>query len=209
MLFRSHLVLTTTLSQNDFYHREDTCSGAEIKLLYTGNYSFAKGLRELVDAFAQLSRSRDNITLHFVGWDYDHKKSVESELKKRANNLGVGEKVIFHGYKTIGHELNEMYRMADIYIIPSYHEGFPRTIWEAMANSLPVIATKVGSIPHFLRDEQDVLLIEPKASEELVRAIERIVDNGELRRKLIRNGFLLVRENTVEKRTRKLIQALS
>lgn len=203
-----NLVKTTTLTYNDIYYRQDTCRGDEIKLLYTGSFSFAKGLRELVDAFALLCMNRANLSLHFVGWDYDPKKPIETHLKKQAFDLGVGGKVFFHGFKTVGPELNAMYRMADIYIIPSYHEGFPRTIWEAMANSLPVIATKVGSIPHFLKDRHDAFLIEPQNSNQIVKAATTIIENSSLRQELIKNGYELAAQNTVEVLTSKLIDVL-
>jgi glycosyltransferase involved in cell wall biosynthesis len=203
-----HLVRTTTLKQNDFYYRQDTCQGDEIRLLYTGSFSFAKGLRELVDAFAFLSSNRKNITLHFVGWDYDPAKPVETYLSNQAVQLGVAEKVVFHGFRAVGTELDEMYRMADIYVIPSYHEGFPRTIWEAMANSLPVIATRVGSIPHFLKDGHDALLIEPQNPDHIVDAVNKIIDDSDLRRGLIQNGYKMAGENTLEELTSKMIDLL-
>lgn len=204
-----HLVRTTTLSQKDFYYREDTCQGNEIKLLYTGSFSFAKGLRELVDAFAILTVSKENITLHFVGWDYNHAKPIETYLRKQAEMLNVAEKVFFHGFKTVGPELNEMYRLADIYIIPSYHEGFPRTIWEAMANSLPVIASRVGSIPYFLKDRGNAFLIEPKRTDEIILALREIILNSDLRKKMIKNGFRLAKENTIDIQTKHLVNILA
>lgn len=203
-----HLVRTTTISQNDFYNRLDTCQVDEIKLLYTGSLSFAKGLRELIEAFALLVEGRRNLTLHFVGWEYDLSKPVEKYLKDRASELRITDQVFFHGFKTVGPELNEMYRMADIYILPSYHEGFPRTIWEAMANSLPVIATKVGSIPHFLRDKHDAYLIEPQNTHEIVRAISDILDNSKLRQRLIQNGHNQASRNTLEMQTKAMVELL-
>lgn len=203
-----HLVRTTTLSPSDLFYREDTCRGDEIKLLYTGSFSFAKGLRELVSAVALLAGNRKKITLHFVGWDYKPSKPVETYLKNQAEKLGIAEKVFFHGYKTVGPELNEMYRMADIYVIPSYHEGFPRTIWEAMANSLPVIATRVGSIPHFLIDRHDALLIEPRNPEQIAKAITSIIEENKFRQGLIQNGYKIAGENTLMVLTATMINLL-
>jgi len=203
-----HLVRTTTLSQSDFYYRLDTCLGNEIKLLYTGSFSFAKGLRELIEAFSFLVYKRGNLTLHFVGWEYDSSKPVQNFLKDKAAEYGIVDQVVFHGFKTLGVELNEIYRMADIYILPSYNEGFPRTIWEAMANSIPVIATKVGSIPHFLKDGNDALLIEPQNSEQIVEAVLRIIENKSLRQTLIMNGYKLAGNNTLKILTSKMIAIL-
>lgn len=203
-----HLVKTTTLSDDDFFYREDTCQGDEVKLLYTGSLSFAKGLRELIDAFAILYQKRENISLHLVGWDYDPGKSTEKYLKSQTEKYGIANKIFFHGYKTVGPELNAMYRMADIYIIPSSHEGFPRSIWEAMANGLPVIATAVGSIPYYLTNNESAILIEAKNYQAIAVAVEALLIHSDLRKKLITNGYLLAKEHTLDKQVKNMITIL-
>jgi glycosyltransferase involved in cell wall biosynthesis len=109
----------------------------------------------------------------------------------------------------VGPELNKMYQQADLYVIPSYHEGFPRTIWEAMANSLPVIATKVGGIPTYLTHEKNAMLIEPKSVQEIVRGIKKMANDSVLRKKIIVEGFELVKSNTLEVQTKKMITIVS
>jgi glycosyltransferase involved in cell wall biosynthesis len=203
-----NLVRTTTLTKSDFYYRDDTCMGKEVRLLYTGSFSFAKGLRVLLEAFSILYRGNENISLHFVGWEYDPSKPVESFIRKQAVTLGVADRITFHGFKTVGSELNEMYRMADIYIIPSYHEGFPRTIWEAMANSLPVIASNVGSVPHFLENMHDALLIDPGNMQQIVDSVHKILNDSILRRRLIQNGNKLAVQNTLEVLTSHMVNLL-
>lgn len=199
------LIRTTTLSQKDFYYRNDTCVGNEINLLFTGRIDPAKGLSELVQATSNIVRKSIPIKLNIVGWETDPIKPYEKELKILASNLGIASHVEFHGKKSIGEELNNEYRKNDIYVIPSYYEGFPRTIWEAMANSLPVIATNVGGIPKTLMDKQNVLLIEPKSIQEIELAIMEIVKNKELRMKLIHNAFHFASEITLEKQTQRMV----
>lgn len=204
-----HLIRTTTLSNGDFFVRADTCHKDEIKILYTGSFSLSKGLLDLIEAFAILYNELKNISLHFVGWENLSQKPFESTLKRRIVDLNLSKVVFFHGFKKIGPDLNEMYRMADIYIIPSYQEGFPRTIWEAMANSLPVVATRVGSIPHYLEDRTNVFLIEPRKPEQIVEAVREIINNHTLRQSIIRNAFELVQENTLEIQTKKLVKIIT
>lgn len=107
--------------------------------------------------------------------------------------------------------MNQLYRDAQLYVLASTSdfEGFPRTIWEAMANSCPVIATRVGSIPHYLEHERHALLIEPGDVEGIVQAVKRMVEDGELRRRLIRNGYAMAQSNTLDIQTKKLIQILN
>lgn len=199
---------STTLSGEDIFYRENTCLGDPIHLLFTGRIDLQKGLMELVEAFALLARQHTTLLLHFVGWEENFQKPVETALRQRAAELNVREKVVFHGRKQLGEELWQMYRMADIYVIPSYHEGFPRTIWEAMAHSLPIVATSVGAIPYYLTNEKSALLIKPKNVEAIVAGINALLENPSLRRQLIANALNLVKENTLNNRAKQMIAQL-
>lgn len=199
-------IKTSTLSTNDFFVRDNTCLNSEIHLLYTGRIDFAKGLRELIDATFLLNKEGRCITTHIVGWEDDSKKPVENTLKEFTYNLNISDKVIFHGKKNLGVELNEMYRMADIYIIPSYHEGFPRTIWEAMANCLPVIATNVGSIKSYTFGACEI--IDPKSSLAIKNSVNRLINEPHLRKQMIKEGYKLARQNTLENSAKSIITLL-
>ena len=133
-------------------------------------------------------------------------KPVESELRTYGEKISIEEYVIFHGFKTLGDELNKMYRMADIYVLPSHEEGFPRTIWEALANSLAVITTKVGGIPFFLTHSVNAFLIEPKRVNEFVLGIKTIISDKDLRVSLIKNGLDVAKENTLEIQANRIIE---
>ena len=203
-----HQIKTTTLSQSDFYPREDTCQETTIKLLYTGRIDMAKGLQELLEATIQLNKKSIKFELHFVGWEYDTNEPVKHKLLELAKENGFEDCVFFHGKLKVGAPLNAMYRMADIYVIPSYHEGFPRTIWEAMANSLPVIASKVGAIPAYLSHDENAILIEPKSVDQIVSAVQNLTSNTTLRQSIIKSAFELVQENTLENQTKKLVHSI-
>jgi glycosyltransferase involved in cell wall biosynthesis len=108
-----------------------------------------------------------------------------------------------------GKELFELYRSCDIFVLPSHHEGFPRVIWEAMASSLPVIATKVGSIPHTLKDGINVTLISPKNNDELYKAMIYIINTTEKRKELIKNSRILLNDLTTEIQVGKILQYIN
>ena len=201
------LIKTTTLNEQSFFKRDDTCKGEIINLLYTGRINFQKGLRELVEATAELNK-KYNIKLHLVGWEDGEKPVFQMHLNEMASDLKIQDKVLFHGKQKIGPQLNHFYRTSDIYIIPSYHEGFPRTIWEAMASSLPVVATSVGSIPYYLNNKQDVYIIEPRDKDCIVKAIEELINDNNLRQKIIKNAYELVSDVTLEKQTKILIDKI-
>jgi glycosyltransferase involved in cell wall biosynthesis len=99
------------------------------------------------------------------------------------------------------------YRNADVYVMASrLSEGFPRTIWEAMAHSVPVVATRVGSIPHFVGDVAE--LAEPRNPTDLARALRRVLDDGEHRRRMIAEGHRLAGQNTLDLRCREMVDAI-
>lgn len=203
-----HQIKTTTLSEQDIYWREDVAQGEVIKLLYTGRIDKAKGLIELCEAFKRIHQTHPQTELHLVGWEENDLKPVEQELKTFATENRLADKIIFHGKKKVGPELNAFYQQCDFYVLPSYHEGFPRTIWEAMANGLPVIATTVGAIPAFLTHQQNAILIPPKQIEPIVQAFYELMQHIPLRKKMIQEGYKLAHENTLEKQTDYMVQQL-
>jgi len=196
---------TTTLSVNDFFEREDTCLQRPVRLLYTGRMDRAKGLIHMVEALDHLVREGEDVVLDLVGWPQKGDPILD-EIRQFAEARGIAKRVHYHGFKPVGPKLFAFYKQADIYVIASVSsEGFPRTIWEAMAHSLPVIATEVGSIPLFLERTKAALLIGPRDCEVLARAIQRVLHSPHLRKKLISNGFRLAKENTLDVRAKEMI----
>lgn len=204
----SHLVRTSTLVESDFYSRNDTCQTTPYNILFVGRYDFAKGLRELLEACALLLNKGIPIRLHLAGWEDRENKPVISWLTQKAVELGMEHYFINHGRKSNGNDLNSLYRMADIFVIPSYQEGFPRVIWEAMANSLPVIATTVGDIPHTLVDGQDALLIPKKDVNAIADGIERLIASPSLRMGLIANAMAKAKETTLQTQSKNLAKRI-
>jgi glycosyltransferase involved in cell wall biosynthesis len=198
-------VKTTTLYENDFFHRDDTCISTPYRLLYTGRMSMSKGLFEMVQAVSKLAAMGEDVILDLVGPVQNSEPLCH--LFNLARDLGVQKRIVYHGYKTVGPELFAYYKQADIYLIMSRStEGFPRTVWEAMAHSLPVIATNVGGIPTTV--EGSALVINPCSVDELAIAIQLLIHNQELRQQYIRAGYLLAQENTLEKQAMGIIQKI-
>jgi glycosyltransferase involved in cell wall biosynthesis len=155
-----------------------------------------KGLWDMLEAMNLLVSWGEDVVLNLVGWP-ERGDPILDEMLSAANRTGLSEQVVYHGSKPIGTELFEFYKKSDIYLIASRtSEGFPRTIWEALAHSLPVVATRVGSIPIFLDGAAE--LVAPQDSMGLALAIKNLLHNPPRRQMLIQNGMRLVRENTLE-----------
>jgi glycosyltransferase involved in cell wall biosynthesis len=200
-------VRTTTLTSDDFFIREDTCQAPPHHLLYTGRMDRAKGLFEMVEAVALLVSQGEDVILDLVGWPAEG-DTIMTELANLAQARRVSDRVLYHGYKKLGPDLFSYYKQADIYVIASQSsEGFPRSIWEAMSHSLPVVATRVGSIPYFLEGAAE--LIEPNEGNGLTGSLRKILHDQARRRHLIQAGLHLAQENTLEMQTEKLMDIIN
>lgn len=200
---------TTTLTPNDFFFRENTCQSNPIHLLYTGRMDRTKGILDILESVAELVYSGEDIILNLVG-PLERGDSVLEDMKSKAALLGISKRVCYHGYQPIGPALSSFYNSADIYIIASQSsEGFPRTIWEAMAHGLPVIATSVGSIPYYLEDGKNAIIVSPKSPKSLADAILRLINNPQLRTKLMKNAYTIAKTNTIEIRAKEMIGRIS
>jgi len=198
-------VKTTTLTDADFFERANTCLNPDgINLLFVGRIEKAKGVEELFEVFVKLRKDGYQLALHLAGWETADSMRYQSFFSEQ---LGNEDSVVFHYHKT-GSELMLLYRNADIFVLPSHHEGFPRTIWEAMANSLPVVSTNVGSIPYFLENNKHIVMVSPQDAEGLYQAIKTMIEDKPLREILIKNAYNYAKDVTLEKQTKLLIEAL-
>ena len=114
-------------------------------ILFTGRLCMGKGILELLYIAQMLKRSHPNVTIYLVG-DGPFKKYFYSHIKKRVlSNV----KLIAH----VSHfEIIDFYKRSRIYVLPTYYEGLPTTILEAMACKIPVVATNVSGIPEQIDD---------------------------------------------------------
>jgi glycosyltransferase involved in cell wall biosynthesis len=197
---------TTTLTSKDFYFRADTCQKKPYHILYAGRMDRGKGLMEVGQAIINLILQGEDIHFGLVGWQ-ERGDPILDELKTLFEQNGFIARIHDLGYKPVGEELFACYRNADIFVNASLaSEGFPRTLWEAMANSLPIVATRVGSIPDYA--ENAVELIPPRDVEALSKAILNLLHTPTRRMELISNGMELVRQNTLEVQTKKMISEI-
>jgi len=198
-----HIIKTTTLSNDDFYHRENTCKQAKIRLIFAGRISKIKGLLDILESMAILVDEGFDLEFKLVGMT-DKKDPTLLEMKEKAVVLNISDRWEYIGYRTAGENLLQEYRKSDIFVIASQSnsEGFPRTIWEAMASSLPVVATKVSSIPMFTKGAAQ--LATPKDISSLTNSLRTVLENKQRRKEMITMGMELAKENTLEKRAREL-----
>ena len=167
--------------------RESSRDDEDRRILFLGNLSERKGVSDLLHALARPAVLAQRWVVELAGaGDIDHYRAL-------AESLGIGERVRFLGWvdqKTAGQHLAR----ADLLILPSYDEGLPLVILEALANAVPVIATPVGEIGHVLVDGQDALLVEPGAVPAIGDALVSLLADRALRERIGESGRRLYQQ---------------
>jgi glycosyltransferase involved in cell wall biosynthesis len=191
---KSEFVPTNTLRNHHF--TEFAFRGFQPKpvLLFCGRVVKDKGIEELILAMGKLKKSGTLLKLHIVG---SITESYKKYLEKLIIEEGIEGEVFFEGFKKFGEELLSFFRMADLYVLPSYHEGFPHTIWEASSTSTPIITTKVGGIPGLV-SEKEVFFTLSKSVDQLSNSIEKVINNPVASEKTAHAAFNLARQFTIE-----------
>ena len=205
---KSKLINTGNIKLSDISKekRLNLFSKKVIRLLYVGRIDWAKGFNEMLESLENLnSHGGKKYILDIVGWDESKGEKVLKQIIHLIESKGLINLVTFHGKKRPGKDLNFFYRNSDIFILPSYQEGFPRTIWEAFANGLPVVSTPVGAIKYKLVNRKHALFCDVKSSRSLSDRIKEITMDSDLMNCCIENGYLLVEDNTIEIQVEKLI----
>jgi colanic acid/amylovoran biosynthesis glycosyltransferase len=151
---------------------------AEPEILCVGRLVHRKGQSLLIEACAALLQRGIAVRLTLVG---DGPK--RAELETLAEALGVRERVTFAG--SVGHDdILPRFRAADVFCLPSFSEGVPVVLMEAMAQSVPVVTTQVMGIPELVQDEHSGLLVAPGRVDLLTEALARLVQDRTLSERL-------------------------
>ncbi len=154
----------------------------EPAILFVGANYQRKGLGVLLVALGRLRARLPAAQLHVVGDD-----PAADRFRARARCLGLGDAVRFYGWRPHG-EVRAMMAGASIFALPSLVEAFGLVYLEALETGVPVLATTVGGLAEFLRDDVDVLLVPPGDEAALAAALYRAATDAALRARLSAAG---------------------
>jgi len=171
-------------------------------LLYVGNAYPHKNLEGLLYAFKEFKeKKKSDSQLVLVGKeDYFFER-----LKKEAENMGLIKEgdVIFTGFIT-DEELDCLYKGALLYIFPSFYEGFGLPPLEAMTRGIPVVSSYATCLKEVLGEA--AYYFNPYKKEDMIKAIEKVIENRQLREKLVRKGLEQVKKFSWKKMARETIE---
>ena len=140
-----------------------------------------KGVEYFLDAAFILAERFPDVRFLVAG-DGGSKK----ELEDRACRLGLGQRIVFTGFRS---DVRELLSEAAISVLPSLSEGTSNTLLESMAAGIPVIATRVGGNPEVIEDGISGLLVPPRDSAAIAAAVGRLLEDEELASRLGQAGM--------------------
>lgn len=174
------------------------------RVLYLGHIGQAKGSNDLVAAAEKVISQYESVQFELVG-----EELVPGERAEMANEIvsrGLSDFVKLVP-PVFGPEKILLFRNADVFVYPSYHEGMPMAILEAMACALPVVATRVGGIPELVCEGENGYLAAPGDVDQLAKGILQILRNPELGAALGLRSYQMIAERfDLEKHVQQLVE---
>ncbi|HYV85577.1 MAG TPA: glycosyltransferase [Patescibacteria group bacterium] len=151
-----------------------------------------KGLDDFLDAAAILLERRPDLHFLVVGARFKthsgepvRDDAYQRVLERQARRLGIADRVRFTGFRL---DVPALLAASSVSVLPSLSEGLSNTVLESMAAGIPVVTTGVGGTPEAVTDGETGLLVVPRDSPALARAIGRVLDDPDLARRLGQNA---------------------
>jgi glycosyltransferase involved in cell wall biosynthesis len=168
-------------------------------LLFVGAQVPRKNLVRFLGALKIVHLHGIQIPLVMIGPEGEETEAILTQAEK----LGLGHWVISAGYLS-GTDVRHAYRLASAFVLPSLCEGFGLPLVEAMASGIPVAASQTSAIPEVCRDA--ALYFQPESPESMAEKVVAIIEDGELREKLIARGKQRARDFSWENAAAETLQ---
>ncbi len=174
-------IFFTKIKNNDFRSKFKIPEKEKL-VLFFGRYNVTKGPEKLILAAKEILKERNDITFLFVGPD-------EGMLPQMLELSKDVKKIIIEGPIRDRKEVVKMYQSADVFPMPSFREGLPLTLFEAMASGLPIVASPVNGIPYEMENNVNGIFINYGDIQGLKGAILKILDDKALASKFSKNNI--------------------
>ncbi len=158
------------------------------KMLFLGRLGKRKGTYDLIEVLPAIFQKFPDAHMYFGG--DGEREQAEALCRKK----GIADHVTFLGWVRDA-EKEKYLKECSVYVLPTYHEGMPMSILEAMAYGMAVVSTYVGGIPHLITDGENGLLCEAGDKESLKRLLYEILFNEKKCIQFGRNSIKKIREN--------------
>ena len=175
-------VVENGVDEKFFYPKKEKSEKTMKYAIFVGRIDREKGLFDLVECGRYIRRERPELNFIIAGKGRDLKKLI-NKIKK----IGLQDKFIFLG-QVEKDNLVKLYQNATFFIFPSYHEGLPSVILEAMSCGLPIIATDVRGNRDLIINGENGIIVPPKEPKKLAEAINSLLEDEKLMEYLGKNA---------------------
>ena len=185
--------------KNNNFKKKNKINEKNKIVLFFGRLNVTKGPDKLVEIAKLVLKQRDDVIFIIRGPDEGMKKIIQEAVKNEKNIILMPET------RDKG-EIIKMYQSADIFVIPSFREGLPLTLFEAMASGLPIVASPVNGIP-FEMNQDNGFLVNYGDNKKFAEKIIELLDNKKLRESMRKNNLKRARNytwNIIAKKTLKI-----
>ena len=162
----------------------------EIILALVGRISRWKGQMILLDAFNNLVQKNENIKLVFVGAPPPNQEKFQKDLEERIASFKLNDKVLIIPFQN---EIHKIWQAIDIAVVPSTEpEPFGMVAIEAMLAHKPIVGSNHGGLTEIIENNATGFLVTPNSVQDLVIALEKLIQNELLRKEMGEKGYLRV-----------------
>lgn len=184
----SKIMIVKNMVEENAFNR-DRYTGKIINFLFLGNIGPGKGIFDLLNIVLQHKDTYHNKLKLYIGGDGD----IESVVAF-INEHKLGDLVEYVGWVS-GDKKKILFQEANIFVLPSYNEGLPVSILEAMSYQMPIIATSVGGIPEIVKNNHNGFLVSPGNFEDINNAINMYLNNKNLINEHGMNSLEMVKDH--------------
>lgn len=178
-IYNNKTELINNLIDSENFDQRTTCSD-KFRIIFVGWIINTKGVEELIEAFSLLKKDCANVELNLIGpYENDYLNYLHNKYDFSCINV--------YG-KLNNCDVKKMLLNSDVFVLPSYTEGFPNSVLEAMVSRVPVIATNVGAIPSILSNNCGIV-INPKKYSEIYDSLKKIMKNKKMTNLFIENAY--------------------
>lgn len=159
-------------------------------VLFLGELGKRKGCYDIPTVIKMVKESIPNVRFVLAGAGSD---ADEKNIKQLIEDKGISDNTVFPGWVR-GEEKDRLLREADVFFLPSYNEGMPMSVLDAMGYGLPIVSTNVGGIPKIVHDGENGYCCDAGDIEHMSTGIIDLLKNGKKRKEAIKESVYIVKK---------------
>ena len=159
-----------------------------VHVLYLGLISQKKGVFDLIETVGKHIEQFENLRIHLAGTGEE--KQIQ-KMHSLIDHYGLDNLIAFEGWVD-GEKKDKLLSICNVFILPSYIEGLPISILEAMAARMAILATNVGGIPSIVKNQVNGFLFNPGDQEQMARLLKKMMNEPDMLNEMREQSFQMV-----------------